>query len=125
VSQHPRIFHPGTERTAKPRLRVGTRCGADRVFGLADVCAEAVVVERVHRRVMMRMIPDQMAAFGDGAGTSRIRPRPSALEEEGGADSCGRQTLQDPLLGPRDRRPTGMLRVEGERDPQAFLSART
>src|SRR5262249_20013318 len=122
AGEHPLVVHAGAKRAAEPRLRVGTGDRPDRLLGPANVTSEELVVEAVHRRVEVRVVPDQMTGRRDPPRLLRVRAHPAALEKERRALVNGRQRRQQPVLDARHGRPPRKLRVERERDPHYWAS---
>src|SRR5215203_98983 len=115
-AQDARVLHAGAERAAEPRPWVDPGDAVDRLLRPAHVVAQRVVAQRVHRRVVVRVIADRVARARDPARALGMRADPAALEEERGARAGVRERREDPLLDAVGRRAAGELGVEGEGD---------
>src|SRR6188768_1488960 len=87
AGQDLRIAGPGAERAAEPRPGVDACDRDDRSLGCTDIRAETRRGEERHPGMVEGVVPDQVAALGDGPGERRIRLRPATLDEEGRRDT--------------------------------------
>src|SRR4051812_25459369 len=64
------------------------------------------------------MVADEVPRGDEPPGHVGIRLHPAALDEERRRDPAVAEDVDDPVRHPRRSRAVGMLRVEGERDPE-------
>src|SRR5258708_25058122 len=89
----------------------------DRFARRADVGAQAPRAQQRHPRVVMAVVPDEMALVGDPSGGLRVRLGPATLDEERHLGAVAFEDVEEALLHAGGGGPIGMLGVEREREP--------
>src|SRR4051794_14465263 len=82
-AQHALVVCALAERAAEAWARIGRGHGDDRVLRVAHVAAKSLIGQDRHRRVVVRVVADEVPRVADAARDRRLREHPAALQEEG------------------------------------------
>jgi hypothetical protein len=116
--EHPLVIRACGEGAAEPRPWVDANDVADDTLRLADVGGDAVVAQERQPSVVEAVISDEMAVGRDAPSELRVGLDPASLEEPCRGDPAAGEDVEDCLRYPRPVGTIGMLRIEGERDPE-------